>query len=312
MNVCHPPGLRLAFLAGFLFGLASGAGAQDKAVGFNTQVDKRSIRLGDPAVITVTVTLSPNTSHDARAIWPDTLRHFEWLAPPRTDTSVVDGRMRVAFSRPFTSFDSGRWTLPSIALAVDGRSLISDTVGMHVGTVSLTGEEYRDIGDIFEGEAEPARMTPLVYAALAGLILACLMAWFHLRRRRNATGPSRPVTSPGDAYGEAMQGLDRLDEKGLVDSEATRAYHGNLYGLLRGYLRKAHGWDVSSLTTGDLMALLSRHCPDRERLSRLAGALRLSDAVRFARHLPPTADSVRCAGEVRSFIRFLHENGPHQ
>jgi hypothetical protein len=312
MTVCHPTGRKVALLAGFLLCKALWTGAQVAGIELQTRVDRRAIRLGDPAVLMVTMNLSPGTFKDVKAIWPDTLQRFEWLAPPRTDTSVSDGRIRISFTRPFTSFDSGRWTLPPIALVVDGRSLRSDTLGMDVGTMTLTGDEYRDIGDILDEQATPTGMPPFGYAAIAGLMLAVLMAWLYIRRRRSATVLFKTPASPDDAYGEAMLGLDRLLGEMPSGGEATRAFHASLYGLLRGYLRKAHGWEVSSLTTGDLLALVSRHCPDREMLSRLAAVLRLSDAVRFARRLPPTEDSFQCVGELRSFIRFLHENGPHQ
>jgi hypothetical protein len=64
---------------------------------------------------------------------------------------------------------------------------------------------------------------------------------------------------------------------------------------------------VSSLTTGDLLALLASHGEDRDELARVAGVLRLSDAVRFARHLPSMEESLRSVGDLRSFIRFIHE-----
>lgn len=307
MTVRERPILRAALSAALLLlALEYTANGQPRGSVLETRVDRREIRLGDPAVLSVTVELPDGSVLDASGAWPDSLPRFEWLTPLRADTAVADGGWRITFSRGFTSFDSGLWTFPSMAFVVDGRNLRSDTVGMQVGTVPLAGTDYRDIGDILEaGEVEDGR-SRLPYA-IAALLTMGLAAWLYLRSRRRDDGPSAASPAPDDAYERAMKELDALIGRDLSGVDAVRGFHHSLYEVLRAYLEKGHGWRVSSLTTGDLLAFLAARCPDRGSVTALADCLRLSDAVRFARHLPSEWDSRRCVSDVRSFIRCIHE-----
>ena len=282
--------------------------AQVAGIGLDTRVDRREIRLGDPDMLTVTLTLPKGSSMDASRVWPDSIHRFEWLSPVRADTTVVEGGIRISFSRGFTSFDSGRWTMPSLAFVIDGRTYRTDTIGIQVNTVPLTGPDYRDIGDILEAEQAPSPMQRILPIALALSFMLMLAAWLYLRRRRKDVDSPFGGRPHSDAFDAAMRELDLLSEEGLADPGKAKDFHTSLYDVFRGYLEKAHGWGVSSLTTGDLLAFLAVRCTDREAFTRLAACLRLSDAVRFARHIPPVEDSRRSVSDIRSFIRHLHEN----
>lgn len=282
--------------------------AQGAGVGLETHVDRRVIRLGDPAKLTLTVTLPEGSSLDASHSWPDSIPPFEWLTPVRTETTVVDGGLRMSFSRAFTSFDSGRWTMPSVAFVIDGANVGSDTVGIEVNTVPLAVEDYRDIGDIFEAEQPQDSIGRALPIVLALSVLLGLSSWLYLRRRRSGSTPSSGGILPSDSFDAAMRELDLLSEDGLADQGAAKEFHASLYGVLRGYLENALGWRVTSLTTGDLLAFLAARCADRDAVARLASSLRLSDAARFAKHLPSVEESRRCASDIRSFIIHLHEN----
>lgn len=305
------PSLRPPFLqAVVLLFAVQVAVAQIGGDELETRVDRRVIRLGDPAVLTVSVTLPEGATLDASSAWADTIPRFEWLTAVRADTVTHEGGMRISFSRVFTGFDSGRWTIPSMAFVIDGRVFRSDTVGVEVGTVPLTGDEYRDIGDIFETEETPDSSPRILFIVLVLSVLLGTAAWLHLRLRRGDAGLSSMSGSPEDAFDEAMKSLDLLKDQSLADPRGTKAFHSSLYDVLRGYLGSALGWKVSSLTTGDLLVFLAARCSDREPVARLAACLRLSDAVRFARHSPPAEESRRCVSDIRSFIRYLHENKP--
>lgn len=299
---------RFAFLlAAALHAMGSSAWSQTDGVEVQTRADRHSIRLGDPAVLTVTVTLPDASSLDANAIWSDTIPHIEWLSPLKADTVPLAGGRRISLTRGFTSFDSGSWVIPPPSLVIDGRRVSGDTTGIEVGTVPLTGDDYRDIGDILEAEEGPAGSGWPLHAILAGLLLSAASWWLYRARRRKKARPAAFPASPREAFSKAMSGLEALIGKGLAGDSDVRELHTSLYAILRCYLHEAHGWRVSSLTTGDLLALLASHCPDRDELARVAGVLRLSDAVRFARHLPSRDESLRSVGDLRSFIRFLHE-----
>jgi hypothetical protein len=307
MRVRQTP-FRLAFaLAASLHAVDSPAQTKTDSSGVQTLVDRRAIRLGDPAVLTLTITLPETSTLDASTLWSDTVPHVEWLSPWRADTTTLAGKRRISYTRGFTSFDSGRWVIPAPAFIIDGRRFSGDTVGVEVGTVPLTGEDYRDIGDILEAEEASEGRSRLLYALLVGLLLSAATWWLFRVRRRRREAMTPFSRSPEDAFSKAMSGLDALTGTDLKGDSGIRELHTSLYGILRTYLREAHGWRVSSLTTGDLLALLASHGEDRDELARVAGVLRLSDAVRFARHLPSMEESLRSVGDLRSFIRFIHE-----
>lgn len=307
MRVGQTP-FRLAFaLAASLHAGDSPAQPKSDSFGLQILVDRRSFRLGDPAVLTLTVTLPETSTLDASALWSDTVPHVEWLSPLKADTATIAGKRSITFTRGFTSFDSGRWVIPAAVLFIEGRRFSGDTVGVEVGTVLLTGEDYRDIGDILEAEEGSEGHSRLLYALSAGLLLSVAAWWvFRAWRRRRAVATTYS-RSPEDAFARAMAGLDALTGTDLKGDSGIRELHTSLYGILRTYLQEAHGWRVSSLTTGDLLALLASHGTDRYELAKVAGVLRMSDAVRFARHLPSEEESLRSVGDLRSFIRFIHE-----
>ena len=292
-----------------LSGLAQPAWAQSDAPPLRVRVvlDRPAIRLGDPAVLTAGIDLPAGSLSTAAPLWPDSVEHFEWISPLRSDTQFVEGLHRVSFSRSFTGFDSGRWVIPPIGFTVGGKRVLGDTIGVDVMTVEPTGRGYHDIGDILEAEVSPGA-TPWAYLLIPLLALSAAVAvWLIRRRRRKPVTPLSGRTSAG-AFESSMSELDALLEVGIPDPSDPRAFHAGMYGVLRGYLGSAQVLDVSSATTGDLLASVRLLCSDPLQTTRLASALRLSDAVRFARHVPPADESIEALDHIRSFIRFLHES----
>ena len=308
MSIRLRPSTLVFFVTACLSGLAHPARAQSDAPPprVRVEVDRPAIRLGDPAVLTAGIDLPAGSLPTIAPLWPDSLEHFEWITPLRSDTQLVGGLHRVSFSRSFTGFDSGRWVIPPIGFTVAGKKALGDTIGVEVTTVEPTGRGYHDIGDILEAEASPGS-TPWAYFLIPLLALAFVVAVWLIRRRRMPVAPLSGRASAGD-FESCMVELDALLEAGIPDPSDPRAFHAGMYGVLRGYLARAKGLEVSSATTGDLLASVRLLCSDPLQTTRLASALRLSDAVRFARHVPPADESVEALEHIRSFIRFLHES----
>ena len=63
-------------------------------------------------------------------------------------------------------------------------------------------------------------------------------------------------------------------------------------------------------TTGDVLVHLTDNNLPKENIANTATALRLGDAVKFAKFVPTTVESEECLDKIKGTINYIHTNKP--
>ena len=195
--------------------------------GIAVTADKQKILIGEPLQLHFTITAADGST--VAPLHIDSIYHFEILQKSKTDTQLDGSLMRLKQTYTITSWDSGRWQIPSFQLASGHKtkSLIID-----VGYTPFDAkQDYNDIKDILDVK-RPERTTWYWYVIGAALLIALFILLFPRKKKQPG---ATPVSYEG-AYKEALQQLEKL-KKRAADEDAKR-YYTTLIDIFRSYLQK--------------------------------------------------------------------------
>jgi hypothetical protein len=219
---------------------------------------------------------------------PDSLGHFEVLSRSEVDSSRTGISMTYSQTLTLTSFDSGRWVIPSVSFIVGNKTVKSDSLAVDVTSIVLKGNDYNDIKEIIE-VPEPGfdwgKWLPYIISTL--LLLALATYW--LMNRKKMPLEEKPV-SRSTAYDEAMAELKKLRSEQLPGKGEIKQYYTRLYDIYRLYLGLYTGTKLMQSTTDDLLVKMKDKLPSAG-FSRIAEVLRISDAVKFAKYPSSVTES---------------------
>ena len=236
----------------------------------------------------------------------DSITHFEFIEKGKIDTSGTADTRTYRQTLIITSFDSGRWALPSLAFTVGNREYLTDSLPVSVAYSNFDpNQEYHDIKEIIEVENTATRYINWVLLALAVLSLGAIV-WF---MRRKTTVPQVPVVkkavstlSPLD---EALQALEMIRQRGYDTPAGIKSFHTGLNDTLREYLFRKAAVATMEKTSGELMLQLQRFNLPATDFTRLAQVLRLNDAVKFAKFQPAAAENETSLEIIKNAVQQL-------
>jgi len=265
-----------------------------------------SVHLGDPVTYRAWVELP----HGIPAQWipvpPDSGGAISWsplaasLHMGRTgsepDTLAVQATIQIFATGPVSvvgpSFrlkggaDRGTYPLPVARVTIQGTPGATDSNADLRPTRMLRAPWW---------ERVPWRWVFVTALALA--IVALLIRWLVLRRRR----PAVPGLAPGlRALDPAEAALAELATLRKLDLPAHGRFSEHAFvltGIARRFLEATEGTPRPGDTTPELVAHLRSATLDSDQVSRLAGVLSAFDQVKFAR-APSSADEARRGEDV--------------
>lgn len=250
--------------------------------------DRYQILIGEP----ITVTLTGYFPLGVSINWnlPDSLPHFEYLDKGRADTvESIDGK-KITQTIRITSFDSGKWEIPSIRIVAGNKSYYSDTVMIDIGYTPFNPEaDYRDIKDIEEAKDETLKWVPWIIGAVS---LICLIAAILLLRRKpKVVAADPPVVSRFSPYEEAMLAMAELRKKGWPQNGEVKAYYTRLNDILRQFVSKKLKIRTEDKTNEELIRELRQLNIPVTSMQQITDALRMSDFVKFAKYQPGSKEN---------------------
>lgn len=277
-----------------------------------TTVDKNEILIGDQFKLKIEIKDIAEGYKITLPVIPDSLSHFEVVSRDKIDSSYQDKKLSgISQTITFTSFDSGKWVLPSFLVNVDPLkddttyNFFTDSVPVTVSfSLSDTTSVIRDIKPIREADT----VNVIWYWIGAGVLLAALiifLIWFYKYWRKNKIDvPFKSKISP---YDEAMKELDKLKALNISSPEEIRVAHIKLGEILKRYLTCKQNTSYLNKTTSEILISLSEQAVDKEMLAIVASSLRCSDAVKFAKYLPPTNETAESMVSIKEVISQIHK-----
>ena len=164
-------------------------------------VDRQSILIGEPFKLTLKATLPPS----ARGGWAtiDSMPHFEVLDRSAIDTNAAIAGLTLQQTITLTSWDSGRWMIPSILVA----GFRTPPIPVAVGHATMDyNQPYHDIKNILAVQKQRSSNWYWYLVGIAVLI-ALFMLFFPPQKKETKKGP---LHDP-DVYRNSIKRLDQLD-----------------------------------------------------------------------------------------------------
>ncbi len=282
----------------------------DAQPAIQSSVDKREILIGEQFSLTIKAGFSPTDYKLQWPVLPDSMAHFEVLS--RRVDSLYSNQQLSGFIQTitFTSFDSGKWVLPSFLLTIDrvGHDstfhLFTDSVPVTVSfSASDTTQQLRDIKPIREVET----INPIWYWLGGGVVLAAVIAlliWWWKRKRKIKADPFQSNLS---AYDEAIKELKKLAGYNLAIREEVKMFHSQLAAIFKQYLSRIYQKPYLSKTTREILLLLKEQQVEDQLLNKVLISLHYGDAVKFAKYFPPVSESEHCMKLVEELVEEIQQ-----
>ena len=282
----------------------------DAQPAIQSSVDKREILIGEQFSLTIKADFSPTDYKLQWPVLPDSMAHFEVLS--RRVDSLYSNQQLSGFIQTitFTSFDSGKWVLPSFLLTIDrvGHDstfhLFTDSVPVTVSfSASDTTQQLRDIKPIREVET----INPIWYWLGGGVVLAAVIAlliWWWKRKRKIKADPFQSNLS---AYDEAIKELKKLAGYNLAIREEVKMFHSQLAAIFKQYLSRIYQKPYLSKTTREILLLLKEQQVEDQLLNKVLISLHYGDAVKFAKYFPPVSESEHCMKLVEELVEEIQQ-----
>jgi len=294
------------FLAGFLFS-AKNTSAQ---ITVKTSVDKNNILIGQQINFRVSTTMPDNTYRLSWFSIPDSIGNFNVITTNKIDSNFTNGTLNFSQNIVLTSFDSGRQVIPPLTLTaatLDGDStfdVYTDSVGINV-TYSPTDSimPFHDIKNIIEVKNSFPWWAWMLVALGVILLIILILFLFKYFKKEKDTGIFESKLSP---YDEAMQSLNNLEKDNLLEQNKFKEYHSRLSDIFKRYLsRKTNSYQLH-LTTDELLIEINGLDLSKESISNFANCLRMGNAVKFARYIPPAYENEKCLVQTKEMITAIN------
>ncbi len=243
---------------------------------------------------------------------PDSIPHFEIVEAAKPDTiSFKDNSQTIEQTITITSFDSGRWAFPALPVEFDGAdgqvNKIVNTDSFYVNVSYSPPDSTNQLRDI-----KPIIKVSIVdyfwYYIIGGVVLLLLIIYLLYRylKKRKKSAPLKS-TSHLSAYDEAMEELKKLSELDLRDAGEIKTYHSRLAEIFKTYIGRKQNKNITNETTSDLLVSIKNNNLQQEDVSKLATALRSTDAVKFAKYLPLSNESEDILQKIRDIISTIEQ-----
>lgn len=270
--------------------------AQGKTV-VKATVDRSQILIGEPIRLMLEADVPEH--EPIRFFRLDSIPHFEYLNVQKIDTSNTGSGTVLSQIIHITSFDSGRWVIPSFTI---GQNIITDSITVDVGFSSFNPDQpYHDIKDIIEVTPEEKKEEKIKWWHIVAGVSALLVILLLLFRKKK-----KPVVQvaapPPDPFKVAVENLEKLHR----EKPDTKQYYSRLVDIFREYVFAKKGIHSMQDTTDDLVKQLRGLNMPKDQLEQLSQSLRLSDFVKFAKYVPSAGDDKNTFDNIKIAVVTLN------
>jgi hypothetical protein len=287
--------------------LASGTTRAQENVSAKASIDKNEILIGEPIRLSIDVK-SPMVSGNQLPQF-DSLPHFELIEKGNRDSTITAEGATYHLEWKLTSFDSGTRYIPSMAITIGNQVYKTDSLPVEVsyGNIDST-KDYHDIKGIIDLENPGVKYIPWAVGAVT-LLALILFIWFIRRPSRMIAQPIAEEKTSGrkTALEDALAQLDQLKAMIEKDPGAVKKYYSSLHDTFRIYLHRQLGLITMEKTSEELIHSVSDLKLERETFTKLAGALRMGDFVKFAKYVPGPYEIDNNLQEIRAGILVINE-----
>ncbi|BAV10322.1 hypothetical protein FLA_6384 [Filimonas lacunae] len=228
---------------------------------------------------------------------PDTGNHIEVVRRGKIDTVLVGGYITYIQKLVITSFDSGSWKLPLLAVNVfrQGESksteLKAPWLNLDVLTVDVSAmKEYHPVKGIVEIKILN-NVWLIGVLAIMSLVSGYILWWFiRVRKRaRKMAHLSRLRKRGRSPLYRATQQFTALKKAVPIPYDQIKEFYTQVDDICRIYLSEMFLEQTMQCTSEEIMVLVRKYITDEEAVEEFRVMLVMCDSVKFAKYLPSAA-----------------------
>lgn len=276
-----------------------------------TFVDKQDILIGEQIQYKVVATVPTGFFNVHWMNVPDSMPHFELVDKTKIDTTTDNGNTVLQQTLTFTSFDSGRWNTPAFLINFDPVkddstvNIFTDSFAINVGYAAPDStNQLRDIKPIMDVTIKSYWWYYAGGAILLALLIAFIL-WRYFKSR--VKKPVQQLKGKLSPYDEALQELEKLKQLNLELPDDIKQFHSKLARIFKWYISRKQQHSIMNKTTGDVLVHLADNHLPKEIIAETATALRMGDAVKFAKYLPSLIESNECLEKIKTTINYINQ-----
>ena len=238
---------------------------------------------------------------------PDTFAHIQIVKRSAIDTFTVNGNTIFTQHITLTSFDSGKWKIPTLTAVFRNKQTLSikNTPLLTVLPVDVSGmKDYNGFTDIIE---VPKPVTPfpwwiIISAVLSILLIILIIKWIRSSKQRKPLAVVAPKNKD-----QVLSAIQQLREKYPYAKGAYQALFTELVALCRGFSDAQLQQDSHSLTTDEYMVIVKNKIGTEPVQTAYFQLLRLADAVKFARYVPTEQEVETAYITATDAVKTIHQ-----
>jgi hypothetical protein len=266
-------------------------------------LNRDHVLIGEPVELKVEVRTTAELPLTQWFNLPDSFNHLEILNRSPLDSVAEASVTTYRQTLTITGFDQGIWMIPALGVSINKETVYTDSLALTIVPVQLKDSTYHDIREIID---VPDAKTPWWYwvAGILSLAALVILVWLWLKSRTAkpiAAGNHISTLSPLE---EAMNRLRALEAEQLANNEEWKKHYSVLTGIFKVYIERRFSIPALQKTTDELLLLLNGML-DKQMVSETAEALRISDAVKFARYQPGKELASASLHTIEKVIRAL-------
>lgn len=296
------PAFLLVLLAHCIF-FTGIAYAQAPPATIKASLNRDHVLIGEPIELSIEVKTSSGLPVMKWVNLPDSFNHLEVLSRSPVDSVTGAGGTTYRQSFAITGFDPGIWMIPALGITINEEMMHTDSLSVTIVPVALKDSAYHDIREIID---VPDAKTPWWYylAGIISLIALGILVWLWLKRNAG-----NPPTAGGYAHTlspleEALGRIRQLETEQRTAKEEWKKYYSTLADILKTYIERKFNVSALQKTTDELLLFLNSR-GGKQMVSGTAEALRISDAVKFAKYRPHEEQADLSLRAVEKAIREL-------
>lgn len=278
---------------------------------FTVKVEPDKASIGTPVTITMDVAYPVGT----RVYFPEqpVVEPFMFISKQNNASAVLGSQGGESHVIKVLPVRLGLATIKPMEVpwvAPDGTARVSMTPEVKIDVQTTIGDDL-DVGFKPAGSPLPVRVRNwLLIWTLVGLAIAAVTALIAIaayRAYRAYKEAHRPPPPPRPPREIAMERLDALEAKGLVEKGESKELALEVSEIIRDFLGGTFGFSGTDMTSWEVLRLLDGVDMGRLTLVELEDYLGLCDLVKFAKFQPSPEESNGLIRRAREIVAHVPE-----